>query len=277
MDSCTDRISIAAFLIGLTIAMPTPGAFAQQAKASNSAAASLSSIGMTQPGFVKAPDFNLRDAAGGTISLSAHRGNWVLLNFWATWCGPCREEMPSMEHLSRNFAGQGLTVLAVNQRESSAQVNNFMRQHGLNFTVPLDTDGRVSNSYRVFGIPATYLIDGNGQVIGMKAGSRDWASRAALEVFRKLLGDSGAAAAGGLILEPAAPLPLALRVKAAGARVHSQQDDQTEILVRLSRDEETTPIAQASGAGESWYMVRTKSGVIGWIRAGDVEEVRRAK
>lgn len=181
-----------------------------------------------------------------------------------------------MEQLSRNFAGQGLAILAVNQRESSAQVNKFMRQHGLNFPVPLDTDGRVSNSYRVFGIPVTYLIDDNGQVIGMKAGTRDWASRGALEVFRKLLGDSSAAA-GGLILEPALPLPSALRVKAAGARVHSQQDEQAEILVRLSHAEETTPIAQASGAGESWYMVRTKSGVIGWIRAGDVEELRRAK
>ena len=97
-----------------------------------------------QPAFTRAPDFNLRDGGGGSASLSGSRGNLVLLNFWATRCAPCREEMPSMEQLSRSFGGQGFTVMAVNQRENAAQVMRYMKTHGLNFRAPLDTDGRVA-------------------------------------------------------------------------------------------------------------------------------------
>ena len=80
---------------------------------------------MTKPAIGSAPDFTLRDADGGTVGLSGYRGNLLLLNFWATWCGPCREEMPSMEQLSRNFGGQGFTILAINQRENAALVQNI--------------------------------------------------------------------------------------------------------------------------------------------------------
>src|SRR4030095_3963005 len=145
------------------------GALAQS-KAPVSVGELLKSIGLAKPALSRAPDFNLRDAGGGTSSLTAHRGSLVLLNFWATWCGPCREEMPSMDQLSRNFGGQGLVVVAVNQRESAAQVSKFMKTNRLSFSTPLDTDGRVAASYRVFGIPATYLIDGSGQPIGTKYG-----------------------------------------------------------------------------------------------------------
>ncbi|MPZ78694.1 MAG: redoxin domain-containing protein, partial [Deltaproteobacteria bacterium] len=101
----------------------------------------LKSIGLAKPAMPRAPDFNLRDTNGNLASLSGYRGGMVLLNFWATWCGPCRDEMPSMENLNRSFGGQGLAVVAVNQRENAATVNKFMRTHGLNFTTPLDTDG----------------------------------------------------------------------------------------------------------------------------------------
>lgn len=181
-----------------------------------------------------------------------------------------------MEQLSRSFGGQGFAILAINQRESAAQVNSYMRRHGLSFTVPLDSDGKVSNLYRVFGIPVSYLIDGNGQAIGMKAGPRDWASRDVIQAFRKLIGERGGAA-GGLTLEPATPLAAALRAKAGGAAVHAQQDGESEIIARLGRDEEAVPLAKASGAGEFWYMVRTKGGVIGWMRGGELEEARRGK
>ncbi|HLN87269.1 MAG TPA: TlpA disulfide reductase family protein, partial [Candidatus Limnocylindrales bacterium] len=131
-----------------------------QVKPGNTTSDLLKSIGMTKPAMSKAADFNLRDIGGGTVSLSSYRGRLVLLNFWATWCGPCRDEMPSMENLSRNFGGQGFTLLALNQKESAAQVTRFMRTHGLNFPTPLDHDGRVSAAYRVFGIPVSYVIDG---------------------------------------------------------------------------------------------------------------------
>lgn len=236
----------------------------------------LRSIGMRKPVMTQAPDFTLRDTGGGTVSLSGQRGRLVLLNFWATWCGPCRDEMPSMEALSRNFGGQGFTILAVNQKESAARVIKFMKTHGLNFNVPLDTDGRVNSAYRVYGIPVSYLIDGNGNVIGMKSGPRDWASRDVVEVFRKLIADGGGAAAvGSMNLEPATRLPSTLRAKSAGLSVHSQQDPLSEVVAKLPANEEVVPLGTVSGAGEIWYMIRTKSGAVGWVRGAEVEEINR--
>jgi thiol-disulfide isomerase/thioredoxin len=251
----------------------------QQNKGGPSTDELLKSIGLTKPAFARAPDFNLRDGGGGMASLSGNRGNLILLNFWATWCGPCREEMPSMEQLSRSFGGQGFTILAVNQRESAAQVARYMKTNGLNFRVPLDTDGRVSASYRVYGIPATYLIDANGQAIGMKSGTRDWAAREVVDVFRKLIADGGGSGSvgGSMELEPAAPLPKKLRAKGHGVLVHGQQDAQSEIIGKLDRGDDLIPLGTVSGAGEFWYMVKTKSGAVGWVRGAEVEEVRSQK
>jgi hypothetical protein len=180
-----------------------------------------------------------------------------------------------MEALSRNFGGQGFAILAVNQKESAARVIKFMKMHGLNFNVPLDTDGRVHSAYRVYGIPVSYLIDGNGNVIGIKSGARDWASRDVVEVFRRLIADGGgAAAAGPMNLEPTTPLPIALRVKSGGLSVHSQQDPFSEVVAKLPASEEVVPLGTVSGAGELWYMVRTKSGSIGWVRHAEVEEIK---
>lgn len=169
------KIALASMTLALVALVMSVPAAAQQTKAGQDL---LKSIGLTKPAFTFAPDFSLRDANGGLNSLAQYRGSLVLLNFWATWCGPCREEMPSMEQLSRNFGGQGLAVVAVNQRESAALVNRFMKTHALNFSTPLDTDGRVAASYRVYGIPITYLIDGGGQAIGRKSGPLDWSSPA---------------------------------------------------------------------------------------------------
>ena len=258
----------------LTLAAELPA----QRKAAASADDLLKSIGMTKPALAKAPDFTLRDAGGGTVSLSGYRGNLLLLNFWATWCGPCREEMPSMEQLSRNFGGQGFTILAVNQKESAAQVTKYMKTHGLNFSAPLDLDGRVNTAYRVYGIPVTYLIDGGGNAIGMKSGPRDWARRDVVDVFRKLVGESASGIVGGsLELEPITPMPSALRAKGGALLVRSQQDPFSEAVAKLPPNEEVTPIGKASGAGEFWYMVRTKSGAIGWVRGAEVEGVSQQR
>jgi thiol-disulfide isomerase/thioredoxin len=253
-------------------------AHAQQGKATSSADDLVKSIGMSKPALTKAPDFSLRDANGGPVSLSGRRGNLIFVNFWATWCEPCREEMPSMEQLSRNFGGQGFTILAINQREGAAQVTRFMKMHGLNFTAPLDLNGRVAQSYRVYGIPVSYLIDDNGNAIGMKSGTRDWAARDVVDAFRKLIGErSGASTIGTMDLEPALPLASALRAKGSGLSVRSQQDANAEAVAKVARDEEIVPLGKASGAGEHWYMVRTKSGAVGWVRGSEVEEVRSGK
>lgn len=251
----------------------------QQNKGRPSTDELLKSIGLTKPAFARAPDFNLRDGGGGMASLSGNRGNLILLNFWATWCGPCREEMPSMEQLSRSFGGQGFTILAVNQRESAAQVERYMKTNGLNFRAPLDTDGRVSNSYRVYGIPVSYLIDANGQAIGMKSGSRDWAAREVVDVFRKLIADGGGSGSvgGSMDLEPVTSLPKTLRAKGNGVLVHGQQDALSEVIGKLDRGDDLIPLGKVSGAGEFWYMVKIKSGAVGWVRGAEVEEVRNQK
>ena len=250
-----------------------------QSKTASSLDDLLKSIGMTKPSLAKAPDFTLRDAGGATVSLSGYRGSHVLINFWATWCGPCRDEMPSMELLSRNFGGQGFTILAVNQKESAAQVTKYMKIHGLNFSAPLDLDGRVNAAYRVYGIPVSYLIDGGGNAIGMKSGARDWAARDVVEVFRKLIGETGSSgtAGGSLELEPTTPLPSALRAKGSALLVRAQQDPFSDAVAKLPAGEEVAPIGKVSGAGEFWYMVRTKSGAIGWVRGAEVEDVFNRK
>ena len=225
-----------------------------------------------------APDFNLLDTNGSPVGLSAYRGKLVLLNFWATWCGPCREEMPSMEQLSRNFGAQGFAVLAINQRENAALVNKFMKTHGLNFTTPLDTTGRVAGYYRVYGIPVSYLIDASGQAIGMKSGPMDWATAEVVDVFRKLIGEGNSGVpSGSMELEPAKPLPGRLRARADGVVVRGHQDTVSEAIGKLARGEELIPLGKVSGAGEFWYMVKTKSGAIGWVRGGDVEETTPRK
>ena len=265
------------FVSAAELALPG-GAFAQQNKSEGAVEEMLKAIGLRKPAISRAPDFNLRDANGGMSSLSGYRGSLVLLNFWATWCGPCREEMPSMEALSRNFGGQGLVVVAVNQRENAALVNRFMKTQGLNFATPLDIDGRVAQSYRVYGIPATYLIDRTGQPIGLKSGPKDWAAPDVVGVFRKLVVAAGSGAvAGSMDLEAAIPLPRGLRAKATGTLVRSQQDPDSDIVAKLERGEEMALLAEVSGSGESWYMVRTKSGAVGWVRGTEVEGVRIGK
>ncbi len=264
------------WLVLFTGLLGLPAGSLAQMKPANGAADVLKFIGISKPAMSRAPDFNLRDIGGGMVSLASYRGSWVLLNFWATWCGPCRAEMPSMESLSRHFGGQGFTLLAINQKESPAQVANFMRTNGLNFPTPLDSDGRVSAAYRVYGIPVTYVIDGSGNAIGMTSGARDWATQEVVEAFRKLVGEYGSARpVGSLDLEPARPLPNALRAKGAALIVRSQQDSASEVIAKLSALEELVPLGKVSGAGEFWYMVRTKSGAIGWVRGAEVDELRR--
>ena len=271
-------IMIIALLAALLAALHLP-LFAQQNKSGSSVHDLLRSVGLSKPSMSLAPDFNLLDPNGTLVGLSNYRGKVVLLNFWATWCGPCREEMPSLENLNRSFDDQGLAILAVNQRENAALVTRFMKTNGLNFTTPLDTTGRVAGYYRVYGIPVSYLIDANGQLIGMRSGPLDWARPAVIGVFRKLIGEgnSGGAVGRSINLEPTTPFPKMLRGRSDGIAVRSRQDTDSEIIDKLSRGQEFVPLGKVSGAGEAWYMVKTKSGAVGWVRGGDVEETNLQK
>ena len=109
-----------------------------------------------------------------TQSLSALKGKVVFLNFWATWCGPCRDEMPSMEVLYNRFKDKGLEILAVNCEEGQEDVIAFMKNYGLTFPALLDEDGRVNGAYGIQAIPTTFLIDRNGRIILRLVGSINW-------------------------------------------------------------------------------------------------------
>ncbi len=136
---------------------------------------------------IKAPHFTLKDLNGKEVKLEDHRGKIVFINFWATWCPPCRDEMPSMEKLYTEFKERDFTMLAVDLQESAKEVRAFKERFKLNFPILLDSDGRVGSEYGVISIPTTYLIDREGYVIGGALGPRDWASKEAFELFDHLL------------------------------------------------------------------------------------------
>ena len=134
-----------------------------------------------------APDFELSALTGGKISLSSLRGQVVFLNFWATWCPPCRLEMPSMQVLHDEYGREGLTILAVDLHEEFDAVQSFVSENELTFPVVIDTNGRVQIVYGVRSIPTTYIVGRNGDVLAGAVGARDWASPAAMEYFALLL------------------------------------------------------------------------------------------
>ena len=139
------------------------------------------------PKWALAPEFTLPDPAGGRIGLSQFRGKLVFLNFWATWCPPCREEMPAMEKLSQAFRDKGLVVLAVNFQEGPEAARVFFREQGLTYPVVLDQKGNVALSYGVRGLPATYFIGRDGQIVARAFGPRDWAGPDARRLITALL------------------------------------------------------------------------------------------
>lgn len=114
-------------------------------------------------------------SASGTASLSQFRGSVVVLNFWATFCIPCRKEMPDLAELQRDLGSQGLVVIAVSQDESLADVNNFYDQFSLTgLGKYIDTSKRLQKDFDVMGLPVTIIIDRNGNVVGDFQGFLNW-------------------------------------------------------------------------------------------------------
>ncbi|MFN8465983.1 MAG: TlpA disulfide reductase family protein [Caldilineaceae bacterium] len=110
-----------------------------------------------------APDFTLQALDGTTFRLSEQRGKPVVLNFWATWCGPCQNELPAIQKAAEHF-GDDVVFVGVDQGEKSEVVQSFADKLGLTFTIPMDTDGTIGYNYGVQGLPTTFFIDRNGVV-----------------------------------------------------------------------------------------------------------------
>jgi peroxiredoxin len=136
-----------------------------------------------------AKPFEVPTPEGAKLTLADFRGRVVLLNFWATWCGPCKEEMPAMERLYRKFREQGLVVLAVsNDSEGSTRsVARFVKESGFTFPIGLDPGLRVASLYGVRVLPASLIIDRKGGITHIALGPREWDRPAASQLFESLL------------------------------------------------------------------------------------------
>ncbi len=136
-----------------------------------------------------AANFTLSGLDGRAVTLSSLRGKVVFLNIWATWCGPCREEMPSIQKLYEKLRGDpSFVILAVSQdAEGRAAVAPFMAKHGFKFPVLLDPKNQVGDAYGVSGIPETFIIDQRGRIVAHHLGPYNWANPEIQEAIEELV------------------------------------------------------------------------------------------
>jgi peroxiredoxin len=134
-----------------------------------------------------AVDFELEDLDGRMISLSSMHGKVIFLNFWATWCPPCRAEMPSMEKLYNRFASRDFEIIAIDLQEKNKQVSKFVDDNDLTFKILLDKTGSTGAAYGARSIPTTYIIDRDGSVLARTIGGREWDTAEVFDLFEKIL------------------------------------------------------------------------------------------
>jgi cytochrome c biogenesis protein CcmG/thiol:disulfide interchange protein DsbE len=118
----------------------------------------------------EAPDFRLAAPDGGSLSLSDLRGRVVVLNFWATWCTPCRAEMPALEQVYRAHQDEGLVIVGIDVQEAADRVSAFLPEVGVTFPILLDSDTRIATRYRATGLPASFIVDRHGIVRDIRLG-----------------------------------------------------------------------------------------------------------
>jgi peroxiredoxin len=158
------------------------------------------SLSLIRPGTLKpAPDFTVPGLSPTPVRLADFKGRVVFLNFWATWCLPCKEEMPSMERLYRRHKARGFGIVALSiDTAPAATVAAFVKELGLTFTIGLDPKMEVAERFRVLGLPASFLIDREGRTVAVAVGPRDWDGAAAHAVVETLLASRPQAEGKGL-------------------------------------------------------------------------------
>ena len=130
---------------------------------------------------------------GARVDLRDLRGRVVIVNFWATWCEPCREEMPSLERLRDKLAGKPFAILAVNYGESREKVAKFLEREMVSLPVVLDTQKDVARAWDVGGLPMTFVVDAKGHVRYSVFGVRDWSDAAAQRLVERLIAEAARA------------------------------------------------------------------------------------
>ncbi len=134
-----------------------------------------------------APEFSLPSLAGPEVTLSAYRGRVVLVNFWATWCKPCEDEMPAMQRLYQELAPQGFELLAISVDEDRKLVEAFRDRLALSFPILLDPAKHAARKYQSLRFPESFLVDADGTLVARYVGPREWDAALYRERVRKLL------------------------------------------------------------------------------------------
>lgn len=135
-----------------------------------------------------APDLVLKSLSGKKVNLKDYRGKWVFLNFWATWCPPCIDEMPAMEQFYRKFKEKNLTMLAVSiDKGGPEKVKAFVKEGKFTFEVFHDPESEASAKFGVFSLPSTFVINPKGEVVAQAKGGREWTDPAIIDYFKDLM------------------------------------------------------------------------------------------
>jgi peroxiredoxin len=175
----TKSLSIV-FFIFLTFSLSSQAALANQAAQKKSQ--TLTKVA----GNPDAPDFNLEDQDGNFVKLSDLKGKVVIVNFWATWCPPCRKEMPSMQRAWETLKQEDIEMLAINVGEDSDLIFAFTAEYPVDFPLLMDRDSKVVREWRVRGLPTTFIINPEGKIVYQAIGDREWDSPDLLEQIRQL-------------------------------------------------------------------------------------------
>jgi peroxiredoxin len=169
--------ALALGLLGAALAMPG-AAHADGASASIGGSATMGG---------PAPDFSLPARGGTNLSLSQYKGQVVMINFWATWCGPCRQEMPLLDAMYKKYKGMGFTLIGVNVEPDSKAAEKFLQGMPVTFPVAFDAESRVSKLYNVQGMPSTVIVDRKGNARVLHKGYRPGDENKYLDEVRKLI------------------------------------------------------------------------------------------
>ena len=146
-------------------------------------------MGIVSPKSEKlAPDFALETLTGEILSLKDFKGKAVLLNFWATWCEPCKKELPSMQKIYDELKSDGMEIVAISiDRNKKERVGKYIEKYKLTFPVLLDPSQKVRKNYFILGLPTSYLIGSDGKLKGFISGAREWNSDTSKEMFSTLI------------------------------------------------------------------------------------------
>ena len=141
----------------------------------------------------RAPEFKAADLhTGDTLSLASYRGEVVLLNIWATWCEPCRIEMPALERLQRSMGPQGLKIVSVSIDEAGPEVvRQFQREYGLTFQILHDRSRAIERIYQTTGVPETFILNREGRIVKKVIGAAEWDSPINQDLIGRLLAQHG--------------------------------------------------------------------------------------